>query len=178
MSKKRSYFWALHFKDDDPEIRGLSWQAKEGFEYAVELAEDALDRRNAPLNGDHDPEGLTPADLGPGAIAVNTAIKRARIELFGKDLSDSAISYQLKKARDRAPASCAEPECRNPIPRLAHARTRYCTEHGSGSARVARHRRRRGKPEAEVLSGVANGVILRFGVRGRPAGVVPQGGKR
>lgn len=141
MAKKRSYFWALHFQTADAEIRALSVRAREGWEYATELAQDARDRRNAKLNCDVEPEGLTPADLGPGAIGVNTAIKRARIELFGKDLSDSAISYQLKKARERPAASCAEPDCTNPIPRLAHARTRYCARHGSGSARVARHRR-------------------------------------
>jgi hypothetical protein len=143
MAKRRSHFWAFHFKRSDPEVRALSQQAMDGFEYATSLARNALDRRTAVLRKDLVPARLTSAELagyGISPIAVNRAIQQARIELFGQDLSDSAIAYRLAKRRER-PAACTEPACPNSIPRLAHARQRYCKEHGSVRARVARHRR-------------------------------------
>jgi hypothetical protein len=143
MAKRRSHFWASHFKRSDPEVRALSRQAMDGFEYATSLARNALARREAALSRDLIPERLTTADLadyGISTVDVNRAIQQARIELFGQDLSDSAIAYRLARRREQ-PAACAEPACPNSISRLAHASQRYCKEHGSGRSRVARHRR-------------------------------------
>jgi hypothetical protein len=143
MAKRRSHFWATHFKRSDPEVRALSRQAMDGFEYATSLARNALARREAALSADLIPARLTSADLagyGISRIDVNSAIQQARKELFGQDLSDSAIAYRLARRRVR-PAACAEPACPNSIPRLAHAKQRYCKEHGSGRARIERHRR-------------------------------------
>lgn len=150
MAKKRSYFWAWHFERSDPEIRALSREAMDGWEYAKSLTRNARERRRAALDG-----GLIPAAMTPTALAgygitthdVTAAISRARIELFGKDLSDSALAYRLKRRRAQA-GVCAEPGCTNPIPRLAHAKQRYCSGHGTGSARVARHRRNRASLQA------------------------------
>jgi hypothetical protein len=144
VAKRRSYFWAsdLHFPAGSPEFRRLSPRAREGLEYARGFARNAVARREAGLSGDVTPVRLTPADLGATAIEVNVAIKQTRIELFGKDLSDSAIAYRLKQRRDREPRTCADPGCRTPIPSSAHGRTRFCRRHGSGKARVARHRAR------------------------------------
>jgi hypothetical protein len=144
MAKRRSHFWATHFKRSDPEVRALSRQAMDGFEYATSLARNALARREAALSQDLIPARLTTADLagyGISAIDVNRAIQQARKELFGQDLSDSAIAYRLARRREQ-PVACAESACLNSIPRLAHARQRYCKEHGSGRARIERYRRR------------------------------------
>jgi hypothetical protein len=35
---------------------------------------------------------------------------------------------------------CTEAHCGRPIPPLANGRRRYCDAHGSGAARVRRHR--------------------------------------
>jgi hypothetical protein len=122
----------------------LSPQARAGLEWAASLARDASLRSAAALAGDpHEP--LTVAELARPShspVEVHSAIKQARIELFGKDLSNSAIAYRLKQRRLRQPRSCAEPGCGHRIGRLAHGRRRFCPEHGSSRARVARHRRR------------------------------------
>jgi hypothetical protein len=107
------------------------------------LALDARLRSDAALAGEPY-EALTAAELGgpwTSQIQVHMAIKQARIELFGKDLSNSAIFYRLKKRRERESRTCAEPGCSIPLPRLAHGSKRYCRMHGSGRARIERHRR-------------------------------------
>ncbi len=73
-------------------------------------------------------------------ITIRSQIKQARIEIFGRNLSDSAIAYRLKKQRERGTRVCAEPDCRRPIPSLANGRRRYCDFHGTGAARLRRHR--------------------------------------
>jgi hypothetical protein len=119
--------------------------ASEVLEWAAALGRDARDRSLAALDGDVARQPLTVAELAEpwgSRVEIHTAIKQARIELFGKDLSNSAIAYRMKECRARTPRSCTEPGCEKPIPLLAHGRRRFCPEHGSGRARVARHRRR------------------------------------
>jgi hypothetical protein len=146
MVPKRSYAWALAFKRSDEEVRALSALAREGLELAQSFAKNARLRSTAALAGDVIPQQLTAADLAEGwtnPVHVHAAIKEARIELFGKELSNSAIAYRLKRRRERKHKTCAEQECENTIPRNAHGARRYCSRHGAGWARVARHRRRR-----------------------------------
>jgi hypothetical protein len=78
---------------------------------------------------------------GVGRNLCFTAIKRGRVELFGRDLKDAAIYYRLRKGRERGVRVCTEPHCGCPIPALANGRRRYCEAHGSGAARVRLHRR-------------------------------------
>ena len=126
-------------------------EARSGLDYATELAEDARERpsqrseglANAPLTL----EELAARDYR-SPIELRSKIKQARIELFGRDLSDSAISYRLPKRRERGERPCAEPNCRRKIPALANGRRRYCDLHGSGAARVRRHRNARAQPSA------------------------------
>lgn len=149
MAPKRSYSWALAFWAEE-EVRALSEQAREGLEFAQSLAKHARLRSAAALAGDVTPEPLTAADLAEGwtnPIYVHSAIKQARLELFGKQLSNSAIAYRLRRRRQRGPRRCAEPECASTIPRGAHGSRRYCSGHAAGRARVARHRRRRSSGE-------------------------------
>lgn len=147
MSKsRRRHSWALAFKRSDPEVRALTRQARDGLEYAASLARNARERSEAALAGEELPAPLTADDLADGwtsPVEVHAAIKQARIELFGKDLSNSAIAYRVCKRREREPRLCAEPGCDRQLSRLAHASKRYCSDHDSGRARIARHRRRR-----------------------------------
>jgi hypothetical protein len=144
MPKKRSYAWALAFSRHDEEVQALSPQAREGLDWATSLAHDARLRSAAALAGEAY-EPLTVAELAApwnSPIEVHTAIKQARIELFGKDLSKSAMAYRLKKRREREPRTCAELACSMAVPRLAHGGQRYCRNHGAGRARIQRYRRR------------------------------------
>ena len=140
----RRYSWALHFSPRDPETVGLSRDAREGLAYASKLARDARERSYMALKIKGPAlEPLTPTALAGGGVSpseVKAKITQARIELFGRDLSDSAIAYRLKKRRERGVRSCAEPDCEKSIPALASARRRYCDQHGSPAARVRRHR--------------------------------------
>lgn len=141
----RRYFWARHFRPSDPELAALSAEARSGFAYASELAEHAAERARSALEGvpiaPLTVEDLAERDLR-SPIQVKKEIKEARIELFGRDLSDSAIAYRLKKRRVRGKRICSEPACYRAIPALANGRRRYCDLHGSGAERVRRHRRR------------------------------------
>jgi hypothetical protein len=141
--RRLSYSWALRLSER--EIRQLSGEGRRGVHYAAELALNASERSRAAL--DHDevlPNRLTPADLAEvweSPVKINSAIKQARVELFGRDLSRSAIAYRLQHRRhDRR---CAEPGCEHEIDPLAHGNTRYCDMHASGKARATRHRRTR-----------------------------------
>lgn len=143
-SRPRRHSWSLRFRLNDPEVLALSREARDGLEYAQSLARNARARSLAGFHGELLPERVTPAELGApwdGPIQVYTKIKQARIELFGKDLSDSGIYYRLKQRPERLGRVCAEPGCKTPIPPQAHGRTRYCQEHKTGAARTRRHRR-------------------------------------
>jgi hypothetical protein len=78
-------------------------------------------------------------ELSP--IEINKLIKQARIELFGKDLSRSAIYYRLKHQQQRRNRTCAEPDCENPIRSQEPISRLYCDTHNTPSARTRRHRR-------------------------------------
>ena len=141
---RRRYGWSLALKRSDPQVPRLSAQARRGFAYAQTLARAADARREAMLAGQRLlPEPLSVAQLAAdeetSPAAINRAIKAARVELFGRDLSDSAIYYRLRTRQDREPRFCAEPGCSQQVPTSTHRR--YCVRHGSGAARVRRHRR-------------------------------------
>jgi hypothetical protein len=153
----RRYFWARHFRPGDPEVSALSDKARSGLGYATELADAARERALSAL------DGLATAPLRLEELAardhrspieLRSEIKQARIELFGRDLTDSAMSYRLKKRRERGERSCAESNCRRKIPALANGRRRYCELHGTGAARVRRYRNAReqagGLPRGET----------------------------
>ena len=144
MSKsRRRYGWSLALKRSDPRVQRLSPTARRGLAYAQALAGAARARREALLAGEQLlPEPLSLAQLAAdeetSAVAINRAIKAARVELFGRDLSDSAIYYRLRTRQD-GERFCAELGCSEQLP--TGRRRRYCAVHGSGVARVRRHRR-------------------------------------
>jgi hypothetical protein len=143
-TRPRRYSWTLQLKNGDPWLRWLSREGREGFEYARRLARNAKERRRAALGSDVLPELLTVAGIALdeqiATVTVLARIKQARIDLFGKNLSDSAIDYQLRTRREIGPRECAEPTCRAPLPpHLSRAR-RYCDLHRTTLARVRRHR--------------------------------------
>lgn len=143
----RRYSWALHLPSGSPELRGLSRDGWEGFEYARALARNALERREAPLARQPVPARLTVNELAErdytSPIAVHSKIKQARIELFGKDLSDRAIAHRLQRRRQQPELRhrpCAEAGCPNILPPQASAARNYCDTHRSPGARIRRHR--------------------------------------
>ena len=146
----RRYSWAPRLNRGDPRLAFLSSDGKEGLGYAKLLAENALDRRLTALAKQIPPAPLTVADLAEkeytSPIRINKQIKQARVELFGKDLTDSAIYYRLRQPPPTEARSCAEPGCSNTIRRHAPHGTCYCPDHSTVAARVRRHRRRPNKP--------------------------------
>ncbi len=142
----RRYGWALQISGLDARLRGISSPARAGLDYARGLARNARERREHALFDPLLPERLTVAAIareeGTSAVTIHGLIKQARIELFGKDLGDSAIYTRLRQAATE-PRSCAEPECENELPWDSSRAQRYCREHSSGAARVRRHRQLR-----------------------------------
>ena len=83
-------------------------------------------------------------DISP--VEILRQIKQARIELFGRDLSDRAIRYRLARDGDHGlpdQRPCAEPGCPRPLPARATKRRRYCAFHAAPHARTSRSRARR-----------------------------------
>jgi hypothetical protein len=148
----RSHFWALRFEGSAPELRLLSQQGRLGFEYARTLALNAAERRHAGLRGGLVPGLVTVAQLAQrdetSPIDVNKKIKQARIDLFGKDLCDSAIYRRLRLRDDLRSRRCAEPRCDSPISLQASTARRYCDPHRTGSARARRLRLNRAQAHA------------------------------
>ena len=145
----RRYRWALQLSERDPRVRALSYRARIGFGYARELGEIAAERSLGAPNGDM-PERLTVEEIareeGLSPVDVYRMLKQTRIELLGKDLSDSAIYYRLRRDREHgmpADRPCAEAGCRRPLPTGASRRRRYCDFHLASHARVRRYRARR-----------------------------------
>jgi hypothetical protein len=143
------YGWVLKIPFDDPRRRRLSPEASTGLSYLKELAENAAERRHLGPSG-RAPERRTVATLARedrcSRSEVYRLMKKARVELFGKELSDSAIYHRLRRDHEHgAPASrpCAHEGCRRPLPARATARRRYCDFHLASHARTARHRERR-----------------------------------
>ena len=138
-------------------MRRLSSWAQGGLEYARELANDGRERKLAALRGEKLEERLTVQQIARedclSPFEVYDQIKRARIELFGADLSDSAIYSRLR--RDRAVGEpslrdCEEEGCTSRLPPRATARRRYCERHLLPHARIARYRRRLREQDGET----------------------------
>jgi hypothetical protein len=143
----RSYAWALRFRARGPAIRYLSREAREGFDYAFLLAENAHERAELALAHSPQIEKLTLTQLArDDSVSLATVRKRleqVRRELFGKNLGDRAIRYQLANRQGAAPRVCAEPGCDQPLPAHASERRRYCDDHRTVTARQRRQRRKR-----------------------------------
>jgi hypothetical protein len=156
VARKRRYSWALALSDRaweyplleeewawlQPRLRGLSELAHDGIAYAAELASNARERRREAFY--EPPYRLTMRDVGEPFYAnereVSRAIKQARIELFGRDLSDNAIDYRRRHQHDTQQRICKDPTCPNRLPPEARSNRRYCATHGAGRARTRRCR--------------------------------------
>jgi RNase P/RNase MRP subunit POP5 len=143
------YGWALKIPSDDPRRRRLSPDASTGLSYLEDSAENAAERRRLAPSG-RAPKRLTVATMARedrcSRSEIYRLMRQARIELFGKELSDSAIYHRLRRDRDHgAPAArpCAHDGCPRALPARATARRRYCDFHLAPHARTARHRDRR-----------------------------------
>jgi hypothetical protein len=145
--RRRRYSWSLRLKAGDAWLRWLTREGWEGLEYARRLARNADARRRVALSEDVTPELLTveklAKDEGIAAVTVYERIKQARIDLFGKNLSDSAIDYQLRTRPQLGQRACAEQTCGAPLPPYLSAARDYCELHHPSLARV---RRLRGHP--------------------------------
>jgi hypothetical protein len=147
-SRSRSYNWALHLDATNVELTTLSPAARDGYFYALQLAEDALARSRDPRRHEQQPpltiEQLADEeDCEPAEIARLIALARRR--LFGK-LTDAAITKRRQRQQSRKPRACAQPGCSTKIPVTAPANKNYCDHHASGAQRVQRHRARRHTP--------------------------------
>lgn len=135
MSKhRRSYAWAGQFKASDPEISRLTPKAREGIDYARELADDARERSLLALRREPLPKPLSVAQMAredrTSPTAIHAALNQARLELFGAR-SERAIYYALRR-RERLPGlaarRCGGPACQQPLPLRATVRRRYCSD--------------------------------------------------
>jgi hypothetical protein len=144
----RSYAWALRFPPSDPRVLRLSSRAQDGLDYARRLARNAVERRKgAPVGMLPDPltveQIAKEEELSP--VQIHTWIKQARIELFGKDLSESGIAHRRRREQvlaKREPRTCYEESCDLLLPRHVTARRRFCDLHVASAARVRRYRAR------------------------------------
>lgn len=141
----RGYSWALKFESAFPEERYLSEQGRRGLRYAQDLAGIARDRSQAALH-EHArmPDKLTVAKLaaeeGTSAAKIHQLIRQAVIEIFGKDLSQSAIYYRLRQLEKRRGRTCAAPDCDEPIAAQDPISRLYCLQHRTPRSRTSRHR--------------------------------------
>jgi hypothetical protein len=142
-SKRRKYGWALAIPAT--EIRRLSSPAQLGLYAAQELAQNAEERRLHGLSNPPARRTLTQVatDLGSSAVEINNGLKQARLELFGKNLSDSAAYNRIRQQRQHGNRTCTHPDCNTPLPTYAHTSRRYCKNHATPTQRVTRHRRSR-----------------------------------
>jgi len=142
MPNGRSYNWTLHLDATGVQLVDLSEAAREGYGYACELAEDALERSRDPRRHTQQ-EPLTVEQLanenGLESAQLAHLIALARRRLFGS-LSDAAIYKRLQRQRNRKPRRCAHANCTTMIPITAPANKQYCDHHASGAERVRRHR--------------------------------------
>ena len=148
MAASRSYNWTLHLDATDVELDTLSPAALQGYWYAQELAEDALERSRNPRRHEQ-LEPLTVQqlahwnDLEPAQLA--RLIRLARRQLFGS-LTDGAIAKRVQRQRGRKPRRCAQAGCTTKISVTAAANKTYCDQHASGAERVRRHRQHNTQP--------------------------------
>jgi len=139
-----SYSWALKFSNS-PEERYLSEDGRLGLGYAQALAEIAQERSVAALQQGADvPDKLTVATLaaeeGTSPARIHRLIRHAIIEIFGKDLSQSAIYYRLDQLQARRGRTCAQPDCDEPLEPQEPISRLYCHHHSQGRNRTARCR--------------------------------------
>jgi hypothetical protein len=142
------YGWALKFDTHSPEYADLSLGACLGLRYAQQIAEDARERSTQAITEHHKMmERTTPKNIAEdndvSPVEINQRIKQARIELFGKDLSESAIYYRLKHLEIHRNRTCAEPNCSHPIHPQEPISRLYCPQHSSPRERTRRHRQQR-----------------------------------
>jgi len=90
------------------------------------------------------PDKLTVAILaaeeGTSPARIHRLIRHAVIEIFGKDLSQSAIYYRLSQLQARRDRTCTEPDCDEPIAPQEPISRLYCHHHSQGRKRTARCR--------------------------------------
>jgi hypothetical protein len=164
--RRPSYGWALKLLNEKeevsrlfaPELAALSPEAREGLEVVARLAESA-NKHSIEAMHRQPFEPLTIAQIaredGPSASTIRRRIGQLQVELFGRELSRSAIYYRFKR-RERLGARrcCAEPGCSRPLPVDAHVNRLHCDGHRATAARVARHRRStRSNPSSSNASG-------------------------
>jgi hypothetical protein len=139
-SKRRKFGWARAIPAT--EIRRLSSPAQLGLYAAQEIAQNAEERRLHGLSNPPARRTLTQVatDLGSSAVEINNGLKQARLELFGKNLSDSAAYNRIRQHSQLGNRTCAHNDCTTPLPRYAHASRRYCSWHSRNHARAERHR--------------------------------------
>jgi hypothetical protein len=137
--KPRQYGWTLAITE--PEIRRLSPGAEFALRCAQALGRNAQQRR---IGSYQTPSRLTLNQIAAinqsSAIEINNGLKQARLELFGKNLSDSAAYNRINQHRQLGNRTCAHNDCTTPLPRYAHASRRYCSWHSRNHARAERHR--------------------------------------
>jgi hypothetical protein len=141
----RSFAWARHIDASEVPLSELSDAEQEGYEWALELADDHKRcseeppwRRQLPplaIEDIADRVGRSPA-------GVRGQISRARSALFGT-LSDAAIEKRAQRLRGRKRRPCAHHGCPEELPAAAAGNRRYCRHHGSGAERVNRCRPKR-----------------------------------
>lgn len=86
--------------------------------------------------------GWSPAEIEAAILLARKAYLRS-LDL-PESMSDNALRFHVAKMNRRQTRRiCVEPGCGEKLPRDAQAHRRYCEEHSSGAARVARHRSRR-----------------------------------
>jgi hypothetical protein len=151
------YSWAHYFSRHSPEYDQLSAEGKLGLRYAQSLAWNASERSALALTDRYGiPEKLTVAELadqdGQSPVAIHRLIRTARIELFGKDLSPSAISYRLSQLEARRGRTCAQPRCKKPITPQQPLNRLYCDQHAQPLHRISRHRKNAQARECDVTA--------------------------
>jgi hypothetical protein len=143
-----SYAWALLTDASAVPLAQLSWQARQGLEYAQQLAEDARERAQQNIRSTTPYPPRTIADLaqtrGLPAAEARQQISQARRELFGT-ISLNAIYKRRQRARQhpRQPRTCKEPDCPDELSPYTHASRRYCNQHRTPAQRTRRHRHNR-----------------------------------
>jgi len=138
----RSFAWARHIDASEVPLSELSDAQQEGYEWALELADEHKRCSEEPPWRRQLPP-LTIEDIadrvGRSPAGARGQISRARHALFGT-LSDAAIEKRAQRLRGREMRPCAHHGCREELPAAAAGNRRYCRHHGSGAERVRRHR--------------------------------------
>ncbi|MCA1701470.1 MAG: hypothetical protein LC790_22260, partial [Actinobacteria bacterium] len=141
--------WALDISWRDPRLERLSPAGRRGHGLAREIGEYARERSLANL-GQERPQRISrtslAADAGIRPTDVDWLIERAKLELFGRLLSERGL--RARRARDRQHGSragkpCEGKDCTRRLPAQASRNRRYCDFHLASHSRVRRYRARR-----------------------------------